>query len=95
MLILDDFTRDLTGNPPLAPNDYIFPLQTTEVDSHTPNIEQCGGSVDNIQEGEDGNVQFTTFLEFQLYNTILNAIAVYTATFRNPFNSLMGGKFCV
>jgi hypothetical protein len=90
--LLNDFTKEFTGNPP--PTDNLTnPLQTTEVEhSHTPSIEQCGGgSVDNIQEG--ANKQFTTFPDFQLSNSILNTIAVYTATFGDPFNSLMGGNF--
>ena len=92
--LLDDFTKELTGNPP-PPTDYMNIVQTNEIVSHTPNIvEQCGGgSSENIQEGEGGNVQFTTFPDFQLSNTILNAIVVYTATFGDPFNSLMGGNF--
>jgi hypothetical protein len=84
--ILEDFTNELTGNPPLSPTDYLLPLQTTEVE-HSPNIvEQLGGG-GNIQEGG------TTFPDFQLSNSILNNIVVFTATFGDPFNSLMGGNF--
>ena len=90
--LLEDFTNELTGNPspppPPASNTLTSPLQTTEVE-HTPDIvEQLGGG-DNIQEGEGD----TTLPDFQLTNRILNAIVVYTATFGDPFNSLMGGKF--
>ena len=48
--ILDDFTRELTGNPPTS-DTLTTPLRTTEVE-HSPDIvEQLGGG-GNIQEGE-------------------------------------------
>jgi hypothetical protein len=83
--ILDDFT----GNPPPPTSDSLTtPLRTTEVE-HSPDIvEQLGGG-DNMQEGEGG----TTLPDFQLSNRILNNIVVFTATFGDPFNTLMGGKF--
>ena len=60
--------------------------------SHSPIVEQSGGGGDdNIQEGN--NTQFTSFSDFQLSNLILNTIVVYTATFGDPFNLLLGGNF--
>ena len=48
--LLEDFTRELTGNPPTS-DTLTTPLRTTEVE-HSPDIvEQLGGG-DNIQEGE-------------------------------------------
>ena len=76
MQILDNFTRELAGNPPAS--DY--PLQTTEVEQSSDIVEQVGG-------GD------TSFPEFLLSNTILNNIVVFTATFGDPFNTLMGGNF--
>ena len=85
--ILDDFTRELTGNPPTS-DTLTTPLRTTEVE-HSPDIvEQLGGG-GNIQEGEEG----TTLPDFQLSNRILNNIVVFTAMFGDPFNSLLCGNF--
>jgi hypothetical protein len=46
--LLDDFTRELTGNP--SPTDYKNKIQTTEIDSHNPIIEKfgAGGGGNNI-----------------------------------------------
>ena len=56
--LLDDFTRELTGNPPPLAPDNLLPLQSNEVASHSPIIEQCGGGGgdNNIQEEEVGGV---------------------------------------
>ena len=56
-----------------------------------------GRGGDNIQEEEvgEGNIQFTSFPEFQLSNTILNTIVVYTETFGDPFNSLLEVILCL
>ena len=87
--LLDDVVNELTKNSP--PTDYtnIVAVQTNEMASHIPIVEQSGGGGDNIQEGN--NTQFTTLPDFQRSNLILNTIVVYTATFGDPFNSLMGG----